>query len=224
MSSPFAHPEWHALMAAIRAKPTDDLPRLVAADWLEDRGDSERAAAIRDLVQVRPTQEFWLGYDPFGRTTRGPNAKGVRDHESLLLTVRRGFGELVQCRLANWVGGECAWCDGLGDVPGTIPSGGGLPPMRRCTTCDGSGRWPARGPHLCRVRPILRVELTDAQPDPGSGGYWYWSEEWGERLPDTGRHLWELLWVTFDSPDEVAKAMSDALIAWALAQPVEQRA
>lgn len=36
-----------ALLAAVRESPDDDLPRLVFADWLDDRGESDRAAFIR---------------------------------------------------------------------------------------------------------------------------------------------------------------------------------
>lgn len=39
MSDYNQHPEWKALLAAIVANPADDLPRLVAADWLDERGD-----------------------------------------------------------------------------------------------------------------------------------------------------------------------------------------
>lgn len=41
------HPEWRSFLAAIRAMPEDDLPRLVAADQLDEWGESERAELIR---------------------------------------------------------------------------------------------------------------------------------------------------------------------------------
>lgn len=41
------HPEFTALLAAVRASPADDLPRLVLADWLEEKGEAERAEFIR---------------------------------------------------------------------------------------------------------------------------------------------------------------------------------
>lgn len=43
-------PDERALLAAVRAAPADDLPRLVYADWLEDAGRPERAAFIRCQV------------------------------------------------------------------------------------------------------------------------------------------------------------------------------
>lgn len=36
-----------AFLAAVIARPDDDLPRLVMADWLDERGESERAEFIR---------------------------------------------------------------------------------------------------------------------------------------------------------------------------------
>lgn len=41
------HPEYLALLAAVLASPRDDLPRLVLADWLEERGQTDRAVYIR---------------------------------------------------------------------------------------------------------------------------------------------------------------------------------
>ncbi len=46
------HPEWGAFMAAIVANPGDDTVRLVAADFLEENGDPDRAAFIRIQVQL----------------------------------------------------------------------------------------------------------------------------------------------------------------------------
>lgn len=41
-----------ALLAAIKACPEDDTPRLIYADWLEENGDAERAAAIRMQIDA----------------------------------------------------------------------------------------------------------------------------------------------------------------------------
>ncbi|MCU0704825.1 MAG: TIGR02996 domain-containing protein [Fimbriiglobus sp.] len=47
-----APPELVALLAACRARPADDLPRLVLADWLEENGQPERAEFVRIQVEV----------------------------------------------------------------------------------------------------------------------------------------------------------------------------
>jgi uncharacterized protein (TIGR02996 family) len=44
-----------ALLAAIRAAPDDDAPRLVYADWLDEHGQPERAAFIRIQCELART-------------------------------------------------------------------------------------------------------------------------------------------------------------------------
>jgi uncharacterized protein (TIGR02996 family) len=53
-----APPELVALLAACRARPADDLPRLVLADWLNENGQPERAEFVRIQVEVsHPTAD-----------------------------------------------------------------------------------------------------------------------------------------------------------------------
>src|SRR4051794_15056639 len=47
MSDLYRRPEALALLRAARERPEDDSPRLVLADWLEERGDDPRAAFLR---------------------------------------------------------------------------------------------------------------------------------------------------------------------------------
>jgi uncharacterized protein (TIGR02996 family) len=46
------HPEYRALLAAVRASLDDDLPRLVLADWLEEHDHPEWAEFIRSQCEV----------------------------------------------------------------------------------------------------------------------------------------------------------------------------
>src|SRR4051812_38507679 len=41
-----------ALLAAVLAEPDEDTPRLVYADWLDENGQPERAAFIRDQIEA----------------------------------------------------------------------------------------------------------------------------------------------------------------------------
>src|SRR5438045_3130701 len=41
-----------ALLAAIAASPLDDAPRLVYADWLQERGEDTKAEYLRDVVAL----------------------------------------------------------------------------------------------------------------------------------------------------------------------------
>lgn len=53
----------HPFMEAIRANPDDDLPRLVFADWLEEKGDAMEAKFIR-FHCYNPGQALILDYAP----------------------------------------------------------------------------------------------------------------------------------------------------------------
>lgn len=58
-----------ALIAAIKAAPADNLPRLVYADYLEGNGDPERASFIRVQVALTNCQ------------TGGPAERSLRAEE-----------------------------------------------------------------------------------------------------------------------------------------------
>jgi uncharacterized protein (TIGR02996 family) len=55
------HPDWPAFVAAILADPADDTPRLVAADFLEENGEADRAAFIRVQIQLARLEASGLG-------------------------------------------------------------------------------------------------------------------------------------------------------------------
>ncbi|HVK16531.1 MAG TPA: TIGR02996 domain-containing protein [Fimbriiglobus sp.] len=48
----FDHPDWENLLRAVVAASADDVPRLVAADWLDEHGQPERAEFIRVQVEL----------------------------------------------------------------------------------------------------------------------------------------------------------------------------
>jgi uncharacterized protein (TIGR02996 family) len=55
-----------ALLAAIRAQPDEDTPRLVFADWLDEHDDPDRAAFIRAQVELDRTEPW----EPFAVRVR----------------------------------------------------------------------------------------------------------------------------------------------------------
>lgn len=93
----------HALEAAIRSRPDDDLPRLVYADWLEEEGEPERALFIRlqcsasergiaEPVRRRmllEAERIWSRNYPRWATAYGPI-------HPLRLTFDRGFPDAAQ--------------------------------------------------------------------------------------------------------------------------------
>lgn len=74
---PTDHPEYAALLRAIGAAPDDDTPRLVAADWLDEHGDADRAAFIRAQVELARLEASGLG--------KSLDADGLRKKERAFL-------------------------------------------------------------------------------------------------------------------------------------------
>ncbi len=82
------------MLAAIRAAPDDDLPRLVYADWLEENGvDADRAAFIRAQIDAARAE-------PFSPAARDADARA----EKLFQSVNRENwteplrGKVLDCR------------------------------------------------------------------------------------------------------------------------------
>src|SRR5262245_19590058 len=98
-----------ALLRAILATPDDDAPRLVYADWLDEQGESDRAAFIRaqvELARLPADEPSRTGLVQIERTLLGAN----RDAWSKWLPVWvsahefcRGFVEWIQCQAADFI-------------------------------------------------------------------------------------------------------------------------
>lgn len=95
-----------AFIAAIRAHPDEDTPRLAFADWLQENGDEERGAFVRAQVQlgwVDPGVEFWSRWDESARRWRAelPVYDGVTWGK-----FQRGFVSSVSVRApADFIAG-----------------------------------------------------------------------------------------------------------------------
>jgi uncharacterized protein (TIGR02996 family) len=86
-----------ALLAAIRAAPDDDAPRLVYADWLDEHGQPERAEFIRVQIELarnesaelrRREAELLPGYHYAFASSLGPHGLRFRFHRGFVV----GFG------------------------------------------------------------------------------------------------------------------------------------
>jgi uncharacterized protein (TIGR02996 family) len=143
-----------ALLAAVLARPDDDTPRLVYADFLDDHGDSDRAAFIRLQVEA----------------ARGP----------LPPRKRTAMARLEEANRAAWLAPFDAACAGVpitaefrrgfverivgeADLPGRFPEVAAVCPVRHVefnTQNDRADPTPAARmaacPQLARVR---RLEL-----------------------------------------------------------------
>jgi uncharacterized protein (TIGR02996 family) len=208
------HPEWQDLLAGICAYPDDDLRRLVAADWLTEHGEEERAEFVRvqtqggDTTALTPDLGDWLGSLPPG------TAYTTREY-ALTLTapavlVRRGFADVVRAPLAWLIGGQCERCEGRGYLyahnPGNVgcESCGGKnatmagEPGRQFFIESGTGRTPARLDELVRCQPVTKVVVVDREPKPntaeeGAVEWWGWYVV-GELMEQEGYDLPTELW------------------------------
>ena len=129
----YADAEWSALLKAVVDSPADDLPRLVAADWLEEHGDPERAEFIRLQCAAEsdasPTLAWKIRTLANSLTGRlwaveacpnlvtlafaegGPTLTALSVQRSERVQFRRGFPDSVVCPAVEWL------AHGTGTVP-----------------------------------------------------------------------------------------------------------
>jgi uncharacterized protein (TIGR02996 family) len=112
-------PEWHALMCAIRADKSNDLPRLVAADWLDEVGEHARAEFIRlqiggascnDICELLLREQsrstlrnhgHW-GLPDIAQIESEANIIVLGPASGFTAQVRRGFVSEVKCTSSQW--------------------------------------------------------------------------------------------------------------------------
>lgn len=187
--------EEQALLAAVRAAPDDDLPRLVYADWLDDQENpaaTARALFIRAAVQLENVKRAaknrrqrsarrkvhaaaFAAFQIVGRVQE-LDLKPCADHGhpyrflsasegSVELEWSRGLVHIVRCNLSDWCGRNCLSCHGDGQIE--YPEG-----EHRCHQfgCD-SGRIGAIGPAVVAAHPISQVVLAGREPAVEDGRY-----------------------------------------------------
>lgn len=139
-SSVYSTAEWVAWLASIRDMPDDDNRRLIAADFLEERGEGERAGWIRYAVELPHCEFTWmvdssqnrpgelLGLHGWGWAGDDNNGSYLI-HGRLRYRIDRGFVHTVRGPLGPLVGERgCNRCVGGGsacDQPGTKTVNGG---------------------------------------------------------------------------------------------------
>ncbi len=170
--------EWGAILKSIADSPADDLPRLIAADWLEDRGESARAEFIRlgcSLAATPPESGERATGDPRVERERElfetliakhlrwfvPHGFDIRE----FLVAERGFLSEIRCPLALWVGGgPCRPCTGIGMALRVGERTGADSQWESCSRCRGIGRVSGQGPRWMRQHPIAAIAIADREP------------------------------------------------------------
>lgn len=183
------NPEALAFIRAICANPKDDVARLVFADWLDEHGESERAAFIRwqiatDFAASRVAGE---GGPVYSLQSRQDAPRGfIRSIRALVdslplrcgFEISRGFVSHVTCDAETFLAhaDQLVWNEGMADAcpacrppkyAGHASKGGNA----LCSLCGGTGRIPRPMPE--GVQPIERVKLTTAGRDGWDATKWY---------------------------------------------------
>lgn len=104
MTSYHTHPDYLALLQAVRSQPGDDLRRLVLADWLDENGHDGRAEFVR--LQVAYARSPFGPDDP--RFARSQSlmmrlVEAVSDDWAREHKFDRGFLTLFHHSFAAWV-------------------------------------------------------------------------------------------------------------------------
>ena len=148
------HPDWAAFLAAIVADPDDDTARLVAADFLEENGDADRAAFIRIQVELARLEATGQG--------KSLEADHLRAKERAFLGPLSMFRQL-------WAAEACP------ELVRVVSRGGGRDPLEAMTvegadrltwrrgfvegvSCS-AARWFQHGATVRMRQPIRVVEL-----------------------------------------------------------------
>mgnify|MGYP001806793589 CR=1 FL=1 len=240
------HPEYRGLLAAIKAAPDDDLPRLVLADWLEEHDAPEWAEFVRCQCEVdRHPHAARIWGDTF------TDAEGVlRDWQPALTSARLSrelwpavsklifTGDLNEGQTPYHAWPRvCYFADERRAAVPEYTARRGFVDQVRCSTARwiGEGHHDPLGPILLARQPVRRVTFRDREWGGRDHG---WSAredddtpgEQRNRLPwGIARYLYRLKGYTGTSSGEVGggrvlvwyyatrEAANDALSAAAIA-------
>jgi uncharacterized protein (TIGR02996 family) len=206
-------------LADILEHPADDAPRLIYADWLEERGDPDRGEFIR--LQVELARPPWR----VGRVYDDPAWLRLHARERELLNAHHREWLPPPVPRATLGAERLAW---------------EVSPVARAVALFHRGfvaevtlpcqAWLEHGPALARAAPLERVTLSDRQPSRWyrlGWGEWYWVRQAGptphvpDRLPpelcallSTGR-VDEDGVMTYLSRERAQDALSRACLGWA---------
>jgi uncharacterized protein (TIGR02996 family) len=160
------HPDWPLFLAAIIAEPDEDTPRLVAADFLEENGEPDRAAFIRIQIELARLEASGM------RNSR--EADEWRKKERAFLGPLSVYPHL-------WAAVECPE---LVQMPGSGRTGSPLAHMRvegverltwrrgfvESVTCP-AAEWLRHGVAVRRRNPVREVIMLGSHDPPRDAWY-----------------------------------------------------
>lgn len=241
--------EYDALLEDVKAAPLDDLPRLIAADWLEDHGQAERAEFVRVQVERAALQDLeavdrmsgMARSNELGRRARrvtelcDAEAEWVRTHAWKVL--RDELPPLLWQEFDRWSlshDGSNPVVTSKRDDDLSLTFRRGFVWKAACTL----QQWLGHGKELAARQPLETVLLTDRKPYDFGQDYEAPWHRFGLRimvLPDDDRdftlprQLWFRLpdegadkneaWLTWREGAQAVQAISTACIRWARGEP-----
>lgn len=191
-----------AFIQAICENPDDDAPRLMYADWLEERGDP-RGEFIR--VQMKIAEK---GFYSDGTPCAYQRCQELRQQERILLSKGNDYRWFFR---RGALGEECKWIFRRGFVERV-----------ELTTAD----WLAHGPALVLAAPLREVLILDREPFIS----WTSSRTFGwfqGNIRPSAYHIPESIykylqgqkanWTNheYKSPDDALDDLSRACLKWA---------
>ena len=154
-----------AFIRTIHAAPRDDAPRLVFADYLDENGESERAALIRRMVRVPSYLFRWSRKAKHGRHTHAESFRAIHGLKGAI---------------------ERLYCDEWGRLP-SVEEVAVRRGLIEAITIPPTAFLTAAG-SLFAAHPIVRVTLRTLRPASPSHAWPQWDAFLvSERL---GRNLW----------------------------------
>jgi uncharacterized protein (TIGR02996 family) len=231
------NPMWQKFLERVASDPQDDTVRHIAADWLDDNGESERAEFIRVQLELAspglqplPRKRGWEGLG-----TGSKREEAIRRKTRRMKLRKRAVQLLHKAEDNNYV--EWFWPFSKRLKNAWWQFKRGFVEAVECEEAD----WLKHGRVIVRFNPIVSVCATDKYPlshDPESsftisfGSYYGWAlndmketepERINERLFRKMRdglkvHVWNGTWRLFDTEEEAAAAYSDACLRLARGQ------
>lgn len=213
---------------AICRDPDDLTPRLVAADWLEEHGDTARAEFIRVQCELA---ELLDGVQPHHHHSLDmicdPDSPEDQAWKHRVWKLQEREREL------SWITSHSDHCFGLLPLPDDWTFRRGFVEEVACS----KQLWLEHGPRIVRAAPIRVVRVTDVKPwqtinlysltteshhrvsEHGNEDDSVFPEEWTDYMPQKSRTRWHhsltkgSYWLK--SPDDPLSDLFSAALAWA---------
>lgn len=217
-----------ALLAAVRHAPDDDAPRLIAADWLDEHGESERAEFIRLQCRLWRTRHNHR-HQEFGGPDGGCEACRLQ-RRSRQLVARQWTVWQASARVTGW---SSIWLDTPSARPEGQPAQSGIVAVRFARGFADEVELSAAdliqfGDALVAAEPVRTVRVTspvtaDESPWPEAKGVrvFYVTDDprkvtfTGEQIEASQRRVPGQFWL-----EALLRLRWPTVATWELAQPL----